>query len=113
MRRHNGDQRVRKRFIFRGRRAWRRHSRHFCSVRSVSKHLHCVGRSDLSAVPFTRGHRCDGTDDEPGPVVRRSYRRFVHDSGKTYGPLFLAIIGFVSIALLLRSSERFEQHNRL
>jgi hypothetical protein len=36
-----------------------------------------------------------------------------HDASKTYGPLFLAIIGFVSIALLLRSSERFEQHNRL
>jgi hypothetical protein len=28
-----------------------------------------------------------------------------HDSGKTYGPLFLALIGFVSVAFLLRSSE--------
>jgi hypothetical protein len=35
-----------------------------------------------------------------------------HDSTKTYGPLFLALIGFVSIAFLLRSSERVEPHNR-
>jgi hypothetical protein len=36
-----------------------------------------------------------------------------HDSSKTYGPLFLSLMGFVSIAFLLRSSERFEPHNRL
>jgi hypothetical protein len=36
-----------------------------------------------------------------------------HDAGKTYGPLFLALIGFVSVTFLLRSSERFEPHNRL
>jgi hypothetical protein len=36
-----------------------------------------------------------------------------HDASKTYGPLFLALIGFVSVAFLLRSSERFEQHNHL
>jgi hypothetical protein len=36
-----------------------------------------------------------------------------HDSSKTYGPLFLALMGFLSIAFLLRSSERFEPHNRL
>jgi hypothetical protein len=36
-----------------------------------------------------------------------------HDAGKTYGPLFLALIGFVSVAFLLRSSERFEPHNHL
>ncbi|HXO60666.1 MAG TPA: hypothetical protein VN850_02545 [Candidatus Acidoferrales bacterium] len=28
-----------------------------------------------------------------------------HDASKTYGPLFLALIGFVSVAFLLRSSE--------
>ena len=36
-----------------------------------------------------------------------------HDASKTYGPLFLALIGFVSVAFLLRSSERFELHHRL
>jgi hypothetical protein len=36
-----------------------------------------------------------------------------HDASKTYGPLFLAIIGFISFAFLLRSSERFEPQNRL
>lgn len=36
-----------------------------------------------------------------------------HDAGKTYGPLFLALIGFVSVAFLLRSSERPETQNRL
>ena len=36
-----------------------------------------------------------------------------HDASKTYGPLFLALIGFVSVAFLLRSSERVEPHNRL
>jgi hypothetical protein len=35
-----------------------------------------------------------------------------HDAGKTYGPLFLALIGFVSVAFLLRS-ERPETQNRL
>jgi hypothetical protein len=35
------------------------------------------------------------------------------DATKTYGPLFLALIGFVSVALLLRSSDRLEPHNRL
>jgi hypothetical protein len=37
----------------------------------------------------------------------------LHDSSKTYGPLFLALIGFVSVAFLMRSSERFEPHNHL
>jgi hypothetical protein len=37
----------------------------------------------------------------------------LHDASKTYGPLFLALIGFVSVAFLLRSSEHFEPHNRL
>jgi hypothetical protein len=37
----------------------------------------------------------------------------LHDASKTYGPLFLALIGFVSVAFLLRSSERFELHHRL
>jgi hypothetical protein len=37
----------------------------------------------------------------------------LHDASKTYGPLFLALIGFVSVAFLLRSSERFEPHHRL
>src|ERR1700730_8547321 len=36
-----------------------------------------------------------------------------HDASKTYGPLFLALIGFVSVAFLLRSSERVEPPNRL
>jgi len=36
-----------------------------------------------------------------------------HDAGKTYGPLFLALIGFVSVAFLLRSSERFEPDKHL
>jgi hypothetical protein len=36
-----------------------------------------------------------------------------HDSSKTYGPLFLALIGFASVAFLLRSSEHLEPHNRL
>jgi hypothetical protein len=36
-----------------------------------------------------------------------------HDPSKTYGPLFLALIGFVSIAFWLRISERSEPHNRL
>jgi hypothetical protein len=36
-----------------------------------------------------------------------------HDPSKTYGPLFLALIGFVSVAFLLRSSERVEPHKRL
>ena len=36
-----------------------------------------------------------------------------HDPSKTYGPLFLALIGFVSVAFLLRSSERFEPQNHL
>jgi len=36
-----------------------------------------------------------------------------HDASKTYGPLFLALIGFVSLAFLLRSSERPETQNRL
>jgi hypothetical protein len=36
-----------------------------------------------------------------------------HDASKTYGPLFLALIGFVSVAFLLRSSERFEPYNHL
>jgi len=35
------------------------------------------------------------------------------DSSKTYGPLFLALIGLASVAFLLRSSERFEPQNRL
>jgi hypothetical protein len=35
------------------------------------------------------------------------------DAGKTFGPLFLALIGFVSVAFLLRSSERFEPNNHL
>jgi hypothetical protein len=37
----------------------------------------------------------------------------LHDSGKTYGPLFLALIGFVSLAFLLRGSEHIEPQNRL
>jgi hypothetical protein len=37
----------------------------------------------------------------------------LHDASKTYGPLFLALIGFVSVAFLLRSSQRFEPHHRL
>jgi hypothetical protein len=37
----------------------------------------------------------------------------LHDAGKTYGPLFLALIGFGSVAFLLRSPERFEPHHRL
>ena len=74
MRDHNGDQRVRERFVFRGRVAWSRRSRPLCTVRSVSKHRHSVGRSDLSRIAFTRGHRRDGTDDEPGSVVRRGGR---------------------------------------
>jgi hypothetical protein len=37
----------------------------------------------------------------------------LHDASKTYGPLFLALFGFVSVAFLLRSSERFEPSNRL
>ena len=36
-----------------------------------------------------------------------------HDASKTYGPLFLSLIGFVSVAFLLRSSERSETQNRL
>jgi len=36
-----------------------------------------------------------------------------HDASKTYGPLFLALIGFVSVAFLLRSSDRFEPYNHL
>jgi hypothetical protein len=36
-----------------------------------------------------------------------------HDASKTYGPLFLALIGFVSVAFLLRGSERIEPQNRL
>jgi hypothetical protein len=36
-----------------------------------------------------------------------------HDASKTYGPLFLALIGFVSVAFLLRSSERVEPRDRL
>jgi hypothetical protein len=36
-----------------------------------------------------------------------------HDSGKTYGPLFLALIGFVSVAFLLHGAERIEPQNRL
>jgi hypothetical protein len=36
-----------------------------------------------------------------------------HDASKTYGPLFLALIGFASVAFLLRSSDRFEPQNRL
>jgi hypothetical protein len=36
----------------------------------------------------------------------------MRDSGKTYGPLFLALIGFVSVAFLLRGSERSEPQNR-
>jgi hypothetical protein len=37
----------------------------------------------------------------------------LHDASKTYGPLFLALIGLVSVAFLLHSSERFEPHHRL
>jgi hypothetical protein len=74
MRDHNGDQRDRERIVFRGRPARTRDPRHFCYVRSVSKPRHSVGRSDLSRVAFTRGHRCHGTDDEPGSIVRRGYR---------------------------------------
>ena len=37
----------------------------------------------------------------------------LHDASKTYGPLFLALIGFVSVAFLLRSSKRFEPQHRL
>lgn len=37
----------------------------------------------------------------------------LHDASKTYGPLFLALIGLVSVAFLLRSSERCEPHNHL
>jgi hypothetical protein len=37
----------------------------------------------------------------------------LHDASKTYGPLFLALIGFVSFAFLLRSAERFEPRNHL
>jgi hypothetical protein len=37
----------------------------------------------------------------------------LHDASKTYGPLFLALIGFVSVAFLLRSSEGLEPHHRL
>jgi hypothetical protein len=37
----------------------------------------------------------------------------LHDASKTYGPLFLALIGFVSVAFLLRGSQRFEPHHRL
>jgi len=37
----------------------------------------------------------------------------LHDASKTYGPLFLALIGLVSFVFLLRSSERFEPHNHL
>jgi len=37
----------------------------------------------------------------------------LHDASKTYGPLFLALIGFVSVTFLLRSSERFEPCHRL
>jgi hypothetical protein len=37
----------------------------------------------------------------------------LRDAGKTYGPLFLALIGFVSVAFLLRSSERFEPHDHM
>jgi hypothetical protein len=36
-----------------------------------------------------------------------------HDASKTYGPLFLALIGSVSVAFLLRSSKRFEPQHRL
>ena len=36
-----------------------------------------------------------------------------HDASKTYGPLFLALIGSVSVAFSLRSSERYELHHRL
>lgn len=36
-----------------------------------------------------------------------------HNSGKTYGPLFLALMGFVSLAFLLRGAERVEPQNRL
>src|ERR1700688_1848990 len=37
----------------------------------------------------------------------------LHDASKTYGPLCLALIGFVSVAFLLRSSKRFEPQHRL
>lgn len=37
----------------------------------------------------------------------------LHDASKTYGPLFLALIGLVSFVFLLRSSERFEPYNHL
>lgn len=37
----------------------------------------------------------------------------LHDASKTYGPLFLALIAFVSVAFLLRSSEGLEPHHRL
>jgi hypothetical protein len=36
-----------------------------------------------------------------------------HDASKTYGPLFLALIGFISVAFSLRSSEPYEPHHRL
>jgi hypothetical protein len=36
-----------------------------------------------------------------------------HDPSKTYGPFFLALMGFISFAFLLRSSEHLEPRNRL
>jgi len=112
MRHRNGDQRDRERFVFRGRLARSRHSRHLCAVRSVSS----------IAIPLVvlifMGFRSRG-----GMVAMALTMSLVqlfdavigvlsHDAGKTYGPLFLALIGFVSVAFLLRS-ERPETQNRL
>jgi hypothetical protein len=88
MRDHNGDQRDRKRFVFRGRPARTRRPRHLCPVRGVSKPRHSVGSSDLSGVPFTRGYRCHGSNDEPGSVVRRGHRCPIARRGKDIRPAF-------------------------
>ena len=113
MRHRNGDQRDRERFVFRGMAARSRHSRSLCVVRSVSSIA-----IPLVVLIFT-GFRSRG-----GMVAMALTMSLVqlfdavigvlsHDASKTYGPLFLALIGFVSVAFLLRSSERSETQNRL
>ena len=113
MRHHNGDQRDRERFVFRA------------GLVGAGIHdrfaLYAASRS--IAIPLVvlifMGFRSRG-----GMVAMALTMSLVqlfdavigvlsHDASKTYGPLFLALIGFVSVAFLLRSSERPETHIRL
>ena len=99
MRCHNDDQRDRERIVCRGGPARNRHPRQLRVVRRVSKPRHSVGRSDLSRVPFTRGHRCHGSNDEPGSVVRLGYRCHIARREQDVRPAFPRAyrVGFLCI----------------